>query len=142
MKSLKHGSDYFPKAIPDAKPEIINMLGQRSDPAALPLITASLTDNDSKVRKEASVAIVIINGSKSIPALIDYMMKFSDVTDQEAAKSALMTVCGNDNMSLLLPVLKSGNLAARKSTIELLAWNKNNESFDEVFHLLHLLRNH
>jgi HEAT repeat protein len=123
---------YFPKAIPDAKPEIINMLGQRSDPVALPLITTSLSDNDSKVRKEASVALVIINGSKSMPALIDYMMKFSSETDQEAAKSALMTVIGSDNISLLVPVLKSGNMAARKSTIELLAWNKNNEYFNEV----------
>ena len=60
------------------------------------------------------------------------MMKFSSVADQEAAKSALMTVCGNDNISLLLPVLKSGNLAARKSTIELLAWNKGNDYFKEV----------
>jgi HEAT repeat protein len=123
---------YFPKAISDAKSEIIIMLGQRLDQAALPLITASLSDNDPKVRKEASVAIVNLSGSKSIPALVDYMMKFSEDADQEAAKSALMTVCGNDNIPLLLPVLKSGNLAATKSTIELLAWNKNNESFNEV----------
>ncbi len=123
---------YFPKAIPDSRPEIINMLGQRSDPAALPLVTASLSDSDFRVRNEASVAIVNLSESKSIPALVDYMMKFADDNDQEAAKSALMTVCGDDNVSLLLPVLKSGNSAARESTIELLAWNKNNKSFNEV----------
>ncbi len=92
---------YFPKAAPDAKPEIIKMLGQRSDPLALPLITASLSDNDPTVRKEASSAIVILSETKSIPALINYMMKFSSDADQAAAKSALMTVCGNDNISLL-----------------------------------------
>ena len=98
---VKKWIEYFPKAIPDARPELINMLGNRADQLALPLITASLSDKDLRVRIEASEAIVKISGSKSIPALIDYMMKFSSDADQEAAKSALMTVCGSDNMSLL-----------------------------------------
>jgi HEAT repeat protein len=124
--------NYFPKATPASRPEIVNMLGIRSDKLALPLVTASLSDHDVNVRREASEAIVRINGSKSIPALIDFMMKFNSESDQVAAKSALMTVCGNNNISLILPVLKSGNMAARKSTIELLAWNRNNEYFNEV----------
>ena len=111
------------------------MLGIRADQMALPIVTASLSDQDLNVREEAAAAIVKISGSKSIPALIDYMMKFSSDSDQEAVKSALMTVCGNDNMSLLIPVLKSGNTAARKSTIELLAWNKRNDYFSEVLPL-------
>ena len=61
---------------------------------------------------------------KSVNSLINYMLKFSSAPDQEAAKSALMTVAGSDNMPLLIPVLKDGNPAARKSAIELLAWNK------------------
>jgi len=130
---VKKWIEYFPKAIPAARPEIINMLGIRSDQTALPLITASLSDPDLNVRKEASAAIVKINGSKSITALIDYMMKYSSQADQEAAKTALMSVCGSDNLSHLIPVLKSGNTAARKTTIELLAWNKGSDYFSEVF---------
>jgi HEAT repeat protein len=125
---VKKWIEYFPKA----RPEIINMLGIRSDKMALPLVTASLSDQDLNVRREASAAVVKINGSRSIPALIDYMMKFSSESDQEAAKSALMTVCGSDNISLLIPILKGGTSAARKSTIELLAWNNGNDYFKEV----------
>ena len=44
--------------------------------------------------------------------------------DQEAAKSALMTVSGNNEIALLKPVLKDGSPAAKKSAIELMAWNK------------------
>lgn len=124
---------YFPKAIPDARPEIISMLGLRLDPVALPLITASLSDNDVKVRKAAAAAIVKIDGEKSINALVDYMLKFNSADDQEAAKSALMTVIGSNNISLLLPVLKNGNSAAIKSTIEILAWNHDNQYFKNVF---------
>jgi HEAT repeat protein len=125
--------NFFPKAIPAARPEIINFLGLRSDPAALPLITTALSDNDVNVRKEAANAMVKIDGPKSVNALIDYMMKFSSSEDQEAAKISLMTVIGSDNISLLLPVLKNGNTAASKSTIEILAWNKNNKYFKDVF---------
>jgi HEAT repeat protein len=112
--------DYFPKAIPDARPEIVNMLGIRSDQSALPLITTSLSDKDVNVRTEAAAAIVKLSGDKSLPALIDYMMKFGGQTDQDAAKSAIMLVCGSDNIALLIPILKSGNSPAMKSTIELL----------------------
>lgn len=130
---VKKWIEYFPKAIPDARPEIISMLGIRSDLLALPLVTSSLSDQDIIVRREASVAIVKINGNKSVPALIDYMLKFSSDNDQEAAKTALKTVIGNNNISVLLPVLKSGNTAARKTIIELLAWNKGHDFFAEVF---------
>ena len=60
---VKKWIEYFPKAIPDARPELINMLGNRADQIALPLITASLSDKDLRVRIEASEAIVKISGS-------------------------------------------------------------------------------
>jgi len=124
--------DYFPKAIPAAKPEIITMLGIRGDELALPLITASLSDPDFAVRKEAALALAKISGSKAIPSLIDYMVRFSDSGDQETAKTALMSVMGSETIALLKPVLKDGPAAAKKSAIELMAWNKSNEFFSEV----------
>jgi HEAT repeat protein len=129
---VKKWIEFFPKATPAAKPEIVKMLGIRSDQLALPLITASLSDQDQNVRKEASEAVVRINSSKSLPALIDYLMKFSGESDQEAAKAALMTVCSSDNISTLIPVLKSGSTAARKSAIELIAWNKNHDYISDI----------
>ena len=123
---------YFPKATPAAKAGIISMLGTRGDEMALPLITASLTDQYFDVRKEAAEAVVKIGGNQSINSLINYMLLFSSTPDQEAVKSALMTVAGSDKMPLLIPVLKDGTPAARKSSIELLAWNKGNQYFSEV----------
>jgi HEAT repeat protein len=129
---VKRWIGYFPKAIPDAKPEIIAMLGMRRDDMALPLITSSLSDKDLRVRKVASEAIVKMSGSQAINSLINYMLVFSSTPDQEAAKSALMTVAGSDNMPFLIPVLKEGTPAARESAIELLAWNKDNKYFSVV----------
>jgi HEAT repeat protein len=129
---IKKWIGYFPKAIPAAKPEIITMLGIRGDAMALPLITASLSDGNMEVRTEAAEAVVKIGGSQSINSLINYLMVFSSATDQEAAKSAIMTVAGSENMPFLIPVLKEGTPAARKSAIELLAWNKDNKYFSDV----------
>jgi HEAT repeat protein len=129
---VKKWIEYFPKAIPDAKPEIITMLGIRGDEMALPLITASLSDQNPAVRHEAAEAVVKISGKQSINSLINYMLVFSSTDDQEAAKSALMTVAGSDDMRFLIPVMKDGSPAARKSAIELLAWNKDNKYFSDI----------
>jgi len=129
---IKNWIKYYPKSIPEVRPEIIRMLGIRSDQVALPLITNALSDADGNVREAAATAIVKLAGDKSIPALINYMLNFSSEADQTAVKSALMTVCGNNNIVQLLPVLKNGNASAIRSTIELLAWNKGNTFFSDV----------
>ena len=123
---------FFPKAIPEAKPEIIALLGDRGDESALPLITSSLSYQDMGVRTEAVSALTKISASKAIPSLIEYLTGFTESGDQEAAKAALMTVTGSKEISLLKPVLKDGPAAAKKSAIELMAWNKGNEYFSEV----------
>jgi hypothetical protein len=123
---------FFPKASQNAKPEIITMFGIRGDKAALPLVTKSLTDQNFNIRKEAAEAIVRLGGDETINSLINYMLLFSSPADQEAVKSALTTAAGSDMMPLVIPVLKDGNSAARKTTIELLAWSKDNQYFSEV----------
>ena len=126
---------YFPKAQPAAKPEILTMLGIRGDETALPLLNKSLSDTNFKVRKEAAEAIAKISGSESISSLITYMLVFGAPPDQEAAKSALMTVMASQNMPFLLPVLKEGSSAAKKTAIELFSWKKENKYFTDIFPL-------
>jgi HEAT repeat protein len=129
---IENWINYFPKAIPAAKPAIISILGIRGDEAALSLVTVSLSDKDFKVRKEASEAIVKIGKNQILSSLINYLLLFPEAPDQEAAKSALMTVLSSDKMSYLLPVLKEGPVASKKSAIELFAWNKDNKYFSVV----------
>jgi HEAT repeat protein len=124
--------NYFPKALPAAKPEIITMLGERRDKLALSLVTSSLSDQDQNIRTSASEAIVKINGSESLHSLINYLLVFNSDADQLAAKSAIMTVAGSDKMPLLIPVLKNGPSSSKKSVIEILAWNKDNKYFSEI----------
>ena len=126
---------FFPKANPDAKADIITMLGRRGDELALPLVTASLSDNDQKIRQEACEALVTLNRDKSIPSFIQYLTNYSGESDQAAVKKALMTVIGSGSMPMFIPVLKDGSPAAKKTVIELLAWSKESRYFTEVFSL-------
>jgi HEAT repeat protein len=123
---------FFPKSIPEAKPEIITMLGNSGDESAMALIISSLSSPERAVRVAAADALVRLSGNKAVPALIEYMGKFPDPLDQDAAKAGLMTVSGNNEIALLRPVLKDGPASAKKSAIELMAWNKGNEYFDDI----------
>jgi len=124
---------YFPKAIPAAKPEIINMLGRLGDEKALPLIKASLIHEDTAVRGAAAQALIKAGDEEAIPLLIGYMMEFESPSDQDAALTALKSLAGNKEMPLIKNVLEEGPNAAKKSAIELLARRKDPEFFKVIF---------
>ncbi len=132
---IQNWISYYPKAIPEAKPAIITTLGRRGDAIALPLVTSALSDPDQAIRKEAAEALVKINGKKAMPQLIAYLRSFPGEADQTAARSAIMTVAGSEEIKLLLPLLKEVNPSATKSAAELVAWNGNPEYFKEIFAL-------
>ena len=124
--------DYFPKAIPDAKPEILKMLGSRRSTIALALLSASLKSDDPAVRSAAAASVAQILGKNSAPLLVTYLSGFDLDSDQEAAKNAWKSIAGSEEMKLLKPILSSGSVAAKKSVIELIAWNRNSSSFPDV----------
>jgi len=124
--------DYFPKALPAAKPEIITMLGMRGGTKALDLITTSLKNPDGAVRVSAAEAIGKISGKNAAPSLVEYLMKYNSRNDQEAAVSALMSISGREEISLLKPALENGSSSVKKSAIDLMAWKKDHEYFSEI----------
>jgi HEAT repeat protein len=124
--------NYFPKAIAEARPEIIYMLGERGDKSALGLIVSSLKDSDPSVRAESAMALAKINGKEAVPELIEYLKRSTTEIDQAAAKAAIMTISGDTEIALLNDILKDGTTAAKTITIELFAWNKRHEHFDAV----------
>jgi HEAT repeat protein len=128
----KQWTDYFPKAIPAAKPEIIAMLGERRDETALQLVTASLSSGDKGLRTEAAHALAMISGSKAVPAIIEYLRKYPDAEDQQAAREALIFISGDKETGMLVPVVREGPEYARATAIGLLARSKVNEYFSLV----------
>jgi HEAT repeat protein len=124
---------FYPKAAPDVRPEIIRNLASRKDELSVPLVTSSLSDQDVNVRKEAASALVSLSGQDAVPSLIEYIVRSTGSDDQEAAKSALMTVLDSKRMHLLLPALKDSPNQGKKSILELLAWSRDKKFFQIVF---------
>jgi HEAT repeat protein len=129
---VKDWIKYFPGAKSYAKPEIIRMLGNRRSKEAISLIMVSLNDQDVAVRSAAAASAAKISGREAVSGLVEYMMKYDNATDQEAAKTALQSVSGDNEIRQLIPVLKDGSPLAKKSVIELMAWKKGHEYFSEV----------
>lgn len=127
--------NYYKRAVNAAKPQIIAMLGERGDKAALPLINQALSDKDQNVRAEAAAALAAISKHEAVSSLVDYMLGYRGAIDQLAAKNALMTVMRNEDIRFIVPVLKDGNTTAVKTSIELLAWKSDSKYFNDVFAL-------
>ena len=125
-------SAYFPKAAPEAKAEILTMLGKTGNKEALPLLTKALDDPSGKVREAAVEALSSVSGRDAIPHLISFMKKYQGADDQLSAVNAFMTVATGSDMSMVSELLKEGSPAARKSAVDLLAWKRNEQSFKEV----------
>jgi HEAT repeat protein len=124
--------EFYGQAKPFAKPEIIGLLGDRKDVLAVPLVTASLSDQDIEVRKEAAPALVKIAGTESILALIGYLIDSSEQDDQAAVKSALTSVLDAGRTPMLIPALKESGNPGKKTIIEIFAWSKGQQYFSVV----------
>lgn len=129
---VKKWISYFPGATPEARPEIITMLGSRGSREAKPLVESALSFNDGSVRQAAAEALARISGKEAAPLLVRYMKDFSEETDQLAALNAFRSIAGKEEIDLLLPVLREGPVSARKSAIELMAWKKQPGYFAEI----------
>jgi HEAT repeat protein len=125
--------NYFPKAIPAAKPEIIAFLARIGDNEALPLIKRSIIHELPAVREAAAEALTISGDEEAVPLIIGYMMEFESPGDQKAALTALKSLVSEKEMPLIKNVLENGPDAAKKSAIELIALKNHSEFFDLVF---------
>jgi HEAT repeat protein len=76
-------------ASPEARADIIAMLGRRKDTAALPTVTAALKDADKGVRLEAIPAAARLGGEAVLTDIFGFMNS-SDPDEVAAAKQAIL----------------------------------------------------
>lgn len=117
------------------KAEIVSMLGNRRDKNASAFVIPLLNDSDPLIRQTAAEAIARISGKEAIPALTDYLLKFEDSDDQEAAASALVTLLDRESLKTLANNLPTAGTVAQGTIIGLLSWSRNEEFFPAVLPL-------
>lgn len=119
----------------ESKAEIVSMLGDRRDKSASPFVSPLLNDTDPLIRQTAAEAIAKISCKEAIPALTDYLLKYDDSDDQEAAASALVTLLDRESLKTLAGKLPKAGTIAQGTIIGLLSWSRNEEFFPAVLPL-------
>lgn len=113
----KRWADALPKASPDARAEIVRMLGRRGDASAAPAVIARLKDPKADVRMMAYPAAAALSGVDAIGPIAKALSDV-DATERDAAKGALVSIAGDPAVDAMAGALASAPLSARVVLIE------------------------
>ena len=79
------------KADPEAKADIIAMLGDRNDPAAYAAVAQALDSKDSDTKLAAISASAKLGGESALPKLLE-MMETADTAEVDAIKTSILSM--------------------------------------------------
>lgn len=113
------------------KADIITMLGERGDKAALPFLTRSLNDADETVKLAAFTAVAALGRESSLPALLTSLKQASPL-GVSTIKSQLMTFKSDELLPAVARALPEMSADGKIALIEVLASRKNATYLDPV----------
>lgn len=112
--------------------EIIAMLAQRGDKAALPALLAAIKDSDKAVRIAAAPAAVRLAGDAALDALLAAMRTGQD-DEIKAVQQALMQVPGPRTMPAVARALPGMTPQTQRALLEVLAKRRARGQIEAVF---------
>ncbi|MHC1732462.1 MAG: DUF1080 domain-containing protein [Bacteroidales bacterium] len=123
----------YSRVSPEAKPEIIFMLGERGDDLAVPLILKAMEDPSQEVAAAAVAALARLQNKKAIDPLLAWIVKHDSEEGHRAAASALTTILDSTGMTRVAESLLHSSGQATVTLIRLLAWSGDNGWFKTVY---------
>ncbi len=122
----------YQKVRPEAKPEILFMLGERGDALAVPLLHKALNERSHDISSEAVSALAKIQGNKAVDPLLAWILKYDSEEGHWAAANSLMTILDKDNIGKVAASLPASMGHATVTLIWLLGWSGNHDYFKTV----------
>ena len=122
----------YQKVRPEAKPEILFMLGERGDALAVPLLHKALNERSHDISSEAVSALAKIEGNKAVDPLLAWILKYDSEEGHWAAANSLMTILDKDNIGKVAASLPASKGHATVTLIWLLGWSGNHDYFKTV----------
>jgi HEAT repeat protein len=123
----------YSRVSPEAKPEIIFMLGERGDDLAVPLILKAMEDPSQEVASAAVAALARLQNRKAVDPLLAWIVKHDGEEGHRAAASALTTILDSTAITRVAETLPLASGQAAVTLIRLLAWSGDNRWFQTVF---------
>ena len=93
------------RAKPEARAELLGVLGVRKAREALPVVLQSAGDHDAAVRLAALTALRGLAGQEQAPVLVKLLAAAKDDQEQWQAEQALLAVCGQGREACVEAVL-------------------------------------
>jgi len=117
---------------PEARADIIDMLGERGDKTALPLLLENLKDVEKAVRLAAIPAVFKLGGREALPNLMP-LLSAGDDEEIALVKLALLGAPGELAVTLAAGAFADAPPLAKKALIEVLAARQAREHADLIW---------
>lgn len=118
------------KAAPGVKADIIYMLGERKDKAAVPFVQANLQDNSPKVQKMAIWALVKLDAALAERELLSCLSKGIETVE---AESALKTLLDEKKLDIVINQLPNAVNSGKVGLINFVAAKSGKRFFSNIY---------
>lgn len=119
----------YGKVSPEAKADILFMLGERGDELAVPLMMKALDDPSREVSSSALSALARLQGRKAVEPLLSWIVKYDSEEGHRAAANALTTILDSTSIRMVAERLPESSGQATVTLIRLLAWSGDTRYF-------------
>jgi len=123
----------YSKVRPEARPEILFMLGERGDDLAVPLMMKALNDPAPEIAGEAVTALARLQGEKAVDPLLSWILRYDNEEGHHAAANALITILDSTSMARVAENLPASSGQAIVTLLGLLSWSGDSSYFATVF---------
>jgi HEAT repeat protein len=131
-EATKKWMSRYAKVKPEAKPDILFMLGERGDEMAVPLILKAMDDPSAETAGEAMAALAKLEGKNAVDPIISWILKHDSENGHRAAANALVTILDSTGIAKVAESLPASKGHSTVALIWLLAWSGDSSYFDTV----------
>ncbi|MBI9061253.1 MAG: DUF1080 domain-containing protein [Marinilabiliaceae bacterium] len=114
---------------PAVQEDIIVMLGQRGDNAALPYLQTSLSSSSANVRNASLTALASLQKREAVPQIIKHMIAGNDI---EHAKAILLYLVDKETLAPIAEALDQTSGVAKAALIDVIAAKSGQQYFDQI----------
>ena len=125
--------DQLDKVNPEARAEIIYMLGQRKDLKAIKGIEAVTNDPAIEVKKEAWIALAKMDSERTLPLLLDQLKEGGDQQEMEFIGEVLRWIKTNRMIPTLTSVYPELSVDAKCIAIKIMSDKQASQNWSLVF---------
>ncbi|MBI3920704.1 MAG: DUF1080 domain-containing protein [Armatimonadetes bacterium] len=119
------------QSTPEVRAAIVNTLGRRRDPSALPDLVRALKDPDKIVRLAAVEAVACFATPRALQALVA-ALETDQPEERKAAQEALLRIPGDSVLAAVGAALKEAAPTSLVALLQVLAARRASAYFDEV----------